>query len=120
MNHLHSDIAHALSLLDDAKQRVASALASVQATCKHEAVLHSKWRASDWGPAFKARRLCLCCGLEEEALHSGWGDGDGDFTYLKTKGFHKIVDAHEIYRSRIPGASINANEAGNASASEKT
>lgn len=78
-----------------------------QKTCAHPQVIHANWRSSEWGSAFKAQRLCLCCGLEEDAGGSGWGDDDSSFRSLKTKGFHKIVSHNELWRSRFPEADID-------------
>jgi hypothetical protein len=104
---MHEDISSAVAKLKSAETAVRKALVKTQKHCKHSEVLHSNWRSSDWGPAFKARRLCLCCGLEEEAKHSGWGNNDSDFDHLKTRGFHKVVASHEIYNARFPQGSID-------------
>jgi len=101
-------IEKAVKKLEQAEHDLREILKREQKTCPHKSVIHSKWKPSEWGSVFKARRLCLDCGLEEEAKHSGWGDNDYDFVDLKTGGFHKVVnDAWELYRVRIPQAAVN-------------
>lgn len=97
----------ATDALNIAVKGLRSVLAYEQRACRHPRVIHSKWRSSDWGSPFKARRLCLDCGLEEEAKNSGWGDSDLDFKHLKTGGFHKVVCGDEIYRSRFPEGEVD-------------
>lgn len=105
---MNAAIKTAVKKLERATCDLRAVLQREQKACPHKQVIHSKWKSSDYGSAFKARRLCLNCGLEEEAKNSGWGDSDSDFTRLKTKGFHKEVDdAWELYRSRFPEASVN-------------
>jgi|GEM_PF-5913710 len=104
---MNKPIQKAIQNLEAATAALKSVLAVEQANCAHERVIHSKWRSSDYGPAFKARRLCLNCGLEEEAKNSGWGDDDRDFNRLKTGGFHKIVSAEELYNSRFPECAVD-------------
>jgi hypothetical protein len=82
-------------------------LAAEQKKCPHKRVIHSKWRSSEWVGAFKARRLCLDCGLEEQARNTGWGDYDSDFHHLKTDGFHKVVSSDELYKARFPEAEVD-------------
>lgn len=89
------------SLLDIAKKE--------QKKCSHPRIIHLKWRSGEYFGPFKARRLCLECGLEQEARNSGWGDDDCDFPTLKSKGFHKIVDSTEFYRSRIGELPVDDN-----------
>lgn len=94
-----------------ATDNMRAVLKHAQKVCSHNRVIHSPWRASDWGSAFKARRLCLDCGLEEEAKNSGWGDHDSDFSRLKTRGFHKVVSSEELYRTRFPEADVDVERA---------
>lgn len=101
-------IKDAVSKLSDATSKLKEILKREQKACDHKRVIHSNWRNSDWGSAFKARRLCLDCGLEEQAKNSGWGDNDSDFTRLKTGGFHKVVASEEIWRARFPEAEVDA------------
>lgn len=103
-------IKSAIEQLEAATLHLRATLANEQPKCDHPRVIHSNWRSSEWGSAFKARRLCLECGLEEQALHSGWGDNDRDFTWLKTGGFHKVVNSDELYRARFPEVAVDANE----------
>jgi hypothetical protein len=108
---MNSAIESAIEAYRGAADKLRRTMKAEQKKCKHGQVIHSPWRASEWGPAFKARRLCLDCGLEEEAKHSGWGDNDSDFAKLKTKGFHKVVCSDELYRSRFPEGEVDcANE----------
>jgi hypothetical protein len=104
---IHPDLKQAIRKLDAAAAQMKAVLLQVQASCKHEQVIHAPWQASDYGAAFKARRLCLQCGLEEEAQNSGWGHDDCDFRRLKTNGFHKVVSRDVIYQNRLPEASVD-------------
>ena len=99
---MHPKIKYAIMVVHDAKSRLRGVLEAVQETCPHSKIIHSNWASSEWGSPFKARRLCLCCGLEEEARNSGWGDSDRDFPNLKSGGFHKVVSRDVIYRNRFP------------------
>lgn len=107
---MNPTIKKAVDQLDAATTNMRNVLAAEQKKCSHARVIHSNWRRSDYGSAFKARRLCLDCGLEEEAKSIGWGDNDYDFRHLKTGGFHKIVDSNELYRSRFPEAKVDVGE----------
>jgi hypothetical protein len=93
--------------LSRVEENMRKVLAEEQNLCPHSKVIHSNWRSSEWVAPFKARRLCIDCGLEEEAKNFGWGNCDSDFNYLKTKGFHKIVSSDELYRSRFPKAKVH-------------
>lgn len=106
---MRDEIKKAVDAYQAAKASLKETMAREQQQCAHARVIQSPWRSSEWGPAHKARRLCLDCGREEEAMHSGWGDHDSDYTALKTGGFHKAVDAQELYRARLPHAPVNAN-----------
>lgn len=101
-------IKKAADALAKAESNMKAVLASEQKKCPHKQVIHSEWRSSEFGSAFKARRLCLDCGLEEQALYSGWGDNDSDFKHLKTGGFHKVVDSWTLYGARFPEADVGA------------
>lgn len=107
MKNAHPDILVAVDQLKRAREEMRHVLLSIQKDCNHKKVIHVSWRTSVLGSAFKARRLCLNCGLEEEADHSGFGSGDCDFKYLKTEGYHKIVSSDELYKARFPEASVN-------------
>ena len=100
-------IKEAVIELSKAQQHMREVLAREQKACPHARVIHSNWRNSEWVGMFKARRLCLECGLEEESKNSGYGDSDADFRYLKTNGFHKIVSSDDLYRSRFPEAKVD-------------
>jgi hypothetical protein len=100
-------IQEAADQLKAAETHMKATLAREQKKCSHARVIHSKWRSGEFFGPFKARRLCLDCGLEEEAKNSGWGDGDSDFKRLKTGGFHKVVDSYEIYKARFPEADVD-------------
>jgi hypothetical protein len=102
-----STIQVALNKLEEARKNLVKILREEQKKCKHEKIIHSNWRSSEWGSAFRARRLCLACGMEEEARNSGWGNHDCDFPILKSNGFHKIVDADELYRARLPEVPVD-------------
>lgn len=104
---MNPNLKKAVSALERARKGMRDALRREQRRCPHRQVIHSNWRGSDWGSAFKARRLCLDCGLEEEAMNSGWGDNDSDFRRLKTKGFHKVVEPDALYQARLPEADVN-------------
>jgi hypothetical protein len=101
-------IKKAADKLELARANMRQVLDDEQGLCDHKRVIHSKWRSSEWFNPFKARRLCLDCGLEEEAKNSGWGDNDGDFRFLKTQGFHKEVSPDELYRARFPEARVES------------
>jgi hypothetical protein len=104
---MHPDIADAVQVVKASKSALREVLARVRKTCTHDRVIHSPWRSSDWGSAFKARLLCLVCGLEEQAKNSGWGDNDSDFEHLKTNGFHKIVTSNDLYSARFPETEVD-------------
>jgi hypothetical protein len=104
---MHATIKAAIEERERATAGLRCVLATAQAECSHGRVVQSPWRASDWGSPFRARRLCLDCGLEEEAKNSGWGDSDTDFKRLKTGGFHKVVSSEELYRSRFPESEVD-------------
>ena len=104
---MHPDVRDAITDVETAEAALREILTCVRKTCRHEKVIHSNWRSSNWGSAFKARRLCLACGLEEEAKHSGFGESDIDFRYLKTNGFHKVVSSDELYKSRFPETEVD-------------
>jgi hypothetical protein len=104
---MNPTIQKAVKNLKDAEAALRLVLKVEQQACQHPQVIHAKWRSSEWGSPFKAQRLCLCCGLEEDARHSGFGDSDSDFRRLKTKGFHKIVSHDELWRSRFPEADLD-------------
>lgn len=99
-------IKRAVATLTKAKENLKRVLAAEQKACSHEHVIHSDWRASEWVGPFRARRLCLDCGLEEQA--SSLGNDDYYFRQLKTNGFHKVVSGDEIYRTRFPEADVDA------------
>lgn len=100
-------IKEAVEATERAIGRLKEVLAAEQAKCPHARIIHSPWKSSEWGSAFKARRLCLDCGLEEEAMGSGWGDHDHSFRKLKSNGFHKVVDNWTLYGSRFPEAEVD-------------
>lgn len=105
---MNPTIKNAAQKLKSASENMKKILHNEQRACAHKRVIHSAWRSSEYFSAFKARRLCLDCGLEEEAMNSGWGDNDSDFKFLKTDGFHKVVSSDELYRSRFPLAEVDA------------
>jgi hypothetical protein len=107
---VNEPIKKALANLKNAERKLKLAFKIEQKTCAHPRVVHANWRHSDWGSAFKAQRLCLCCGLEEDARNSGWGNNDADFRRLKTKGFHKIVSHDDLWDSRFPHADVDNHE----------
>jgi hypothetical protein len=101
-------IKDAVANLQAAKENLRALILAEQEKCKHPKVIHADWRGSEWGSAFKAQRLCLCCGLEEDAQGSGFSDNDWAFPTLKTDGFHKKVTHNELWNSRFPEGSLDA------------
>lgn len=99
---MHPAIREALDKVEKTTSEYREIMHREQERCLHQRVIHSEWAPSEFGPLFKARRLCLHCGLEEEAMGSGWGDGDHDFRKLKTDGFHRVVTQSDLYAARFP------------------
>lgn len=104
---MNPTIKKAVANLEAARGALRMVLKVEQKACEHPQIIHANWRSSEWGSAFKAQRLCLACGLEEEAQGSGYGDSDWAFKRLKTNGFHKVVSHNELWSSRFPEAGID-------------
>lgn len=102
---MHPEIKNAILEVDQAEIALRNVYDRIRPKCKHERIIHSNWRSSEWGSSFKARRLCLVCGVEEAA--TGIGDEDYHFRVLKTNGWHKVVSSDELYQARFPQTSVD-------------
>lgn len=104
--------------LSDAQRDWKAMVAYTQSECKHTRVLQAPWRSSEWfGPSTPVR-LCLECGLEEQAegICSTWPcgvywPGEQRSTEEERRPAHKSklntkfvmeVTRDELFKHRIP------------------
>ncbi len=75
-----------------------------QARCKHEKIIESPRRASDYGSAFPARRICVCCGVEEVISAYSWPahtvDG-GLYEFQRTPGQRTILNSEFVKKGDV-------------------
>lgn len=65
--HLHPALKKLNEERDALDKRRKAALRMVQSVCEHPFIVARPFHKTELGSVYRERRLCACCGLEEEA-----------------------------------------------------